>query len=116
MLMHPTIDLLRELKLDGMAQAFVELEAQDNARDLSHAEWLALLLDRETASRNNKRFETRLKTARLRHGEPSCARGSRARAGSSGCRRPSRPRDRVSTRRSARESQGCHCRWRCLLR
>ena len=71
MLTHPTIDLLRELKLDGMAAAFVELAAQDNARDLGHAEWLALLLDRENASRNNRRFETRLKAARLRHGQAS---------------------------------------------
>ena len=69
MLTHPTIDLLRELKLDGMANAFNELEQQDSARDLSHAEWLALLLDREQASRNTRRFETRLRAARLRHGQ-----------------------------------------------
>ena len=69
MLTHPTIDQLRELKLDGMADAFVELEAQDKARDLGHAEWLALLLDREAASRNNRRFETRLRAAHLRHGQ-----------------------------------------------
>jgi len=71
MLMHPTINLLRELKLDGMADAFAELSEQDNARDLGHAEWLAMLIDRETASRNNRRFETRLKAARLRHGQAS---------------------------------------------
>jgi DNA replication protein DnaC len=71
MLMHPTIDLMRELKLDGMADAFAELSAQDNARDLGHAEWLGLLLDREAASRNTKRFETRLRSARLRHGQAS---------------------------------------------
>jgi DNA replication protein DnaC len=71
MLMHPTINMLRELKLDGMADAFTELSEQDNARDLGHAEWLAMLIDRETASRNNRRFETRLKAARLRHGQAS---------------------------------------------
>jgi DNA replication protein DnaC len=71
MLMHPTINLLRELKLDGMADAFAELSQQDNARDLGHAEWLAMLIDRETASRNNRRFETRLRAARLRHGQAS---------------------------------------------
>ena len=48
------------LKLDGMAQAFVELEAQEEAGNLAHAEWLALLLDREAASRNTKRFQTRV--------------------------------------------------------
>jgi DNA replication protein DnaC len=69
MLTHPTLEQLRALKLDGMAQAFVELEAQDQARELSHAEWLALLLDREVASRDTRRFQTRLRAARLRHGQ-----------------------------------------------
>ena len=69
MLTHPTIDQLRALKLDGMAQAFVEIEGQDDARNLAHAEWLALLLDREAANRNTKRFQTRLRSARLRHSQ-----------------------------------------------
>ena len=34
---------------------------------LSHAEWLGLLVDRETASRETKRFESRMRTAKLRH-------------------------------------------------
>ena len=67
MLTHPTLDQLRALKLDGMAQAFVELEAQEDAHNLAHAEWLALLLDREAADRNTRRFQTRLRAARLRH-------------------------------------------------
>ena len=71
MLTHPTIDQLRELKLDGMADAFAELQQQDAAGDLGHAEWLALLLDREAASRNTKRFQSRLKAAHLRHGQAS---------------------------------------------
>src|ERR1035437_99180 len=50
MLTHPTIDQLRALKLDGMADAFGDLQAQDRAKDLDHAEWLALLLDREVAN------------------------------------------------------------------
>jgi IstB-like ATP binding protein len=69
MLPHPTLDQLRAMKLDGMAQAFVELEAQDEVRNLAHAEWLALLLDREAANRNTKRFQTRLRSARLRHSQ-----------------------------------------------
>jgi hypothetical protein len=60
MLTHPTLDQLRALKLDGMAQAFVELEAQEEVRNLTHAEWFALLLDREVANRNTRRFQTRL--------------------------------------------------------
>jgi DNA replication protein DnaC len=69
MLTHPTLDQLRALKLDGMAQAFVELQAQEQARDLAHAEWLAMLLDREAASRNTRRFQTRLRSAKLRHSQ-----------------------------------------------
>lgn len=71
MLKHPTIDQLRALKLDGMADAFVELAAQDRSRDLSPAEWLALLLDREASNRGTKRFQTRLRSAHLRHGQAS---------------------------------------------
>jgi DNA replication protein DnaC len=69
MLTHPTLDQLRELKLDGMAQAFVELEAQEEVRNLTHAEWLALLLDREAANRGTRRFQGRLRAARLRHSQ-----------------------------------------------
>lgn len=67
MLTHPTLDQLKGLKLDGMADAFVELQAQDATPDLGHAEWLALLLDREAANRTTKRFKTRLRAAKLRH-------------------------------------------------
>jgi DNA replication protein DnaC len=71
MLTHPTIDQLRALKLDGMADAFVELEAQDRSKELGHAEWLGLLIDREMANRSSKRLQTRLKAARLRHSQAS---------------------------------------------
>ncbi len=67
MLTHPTLEQLRTLKLDGMVEAFAELQAQDAAADLTHAEWLGLLADREIASRNTRRFQTRLRMARLRH-------------------------------------------------
>src|ERR1700741_4756870 len=66
MLTHPTLAQLRALKLDGMVQAFIELEAQEETRNLAHAEWLALLLDRETADRGTRSFQTRLRAARLR--------------------------------------------------
>jgi len=71
MLTHPTLEQMRTLKLDGMAQAFIELESQDRAKDLDHAEWLALLLDRETTSRATRRFETRMRKAHLRHSQAS---------------------------------------------
>src|SRR5260370_7252826 len=54
-----------------MADAFIELQEQDKARDSAHAEWLALLLDREVASRSTRRFQTRLRAARLRHSQAS---------------------------------------------
>jgi DNA replication protein DnaC len=50
-----------------MADAFVELHSQAQAADLTHAEWLALLLDREAANRNTRRFQVRLRSAKLRH-------------------------------------------------
>lgn len=67
MLDHPTLDQLKALRLDGMAEAFTELQAQDATGDLAHAEWLALLIDREVASRNTRRFQTRMRAAKLRH-------------------------------------------------
>ena len=69
MLSHPTLDQLKALKLDGMADAFVELQNQTQADDLTHAEWLALLLDREAANRSTRRFQVRLRAARLRHSQ-----------------------------------------------
>jgi DNA replication protein DnaC len=56
-------------EIDGMADAFVELQTQGQAADLAHAEWLALLLDREAANRNTRRFQIRLRSAKLRHGQ-----------------------------------------------
>jgi hypothetical protein len=41
MLDHPTLDQLKTLKLDGMAQAFTEMQNQDGTASLSHAEWLS---------------------------------------------------------------------------
>lgn len=67
MLQHPTHDRLKALRLDGMAEAFSELQAQDSAAGLTPAEWLGLLVDREECSQETKRYERRLRAARLRH-------------------------------------------------
>ena len=67
MLTHPTLEQLRQLKLDGMADAFAEMSKQDDMADLSHAEWLGLLVEREIASHNTRRFQTRMRSAKLRH-------------------------------------------------
>jgi DNA replication protein DnaC len=67
MLHHPTLDLLHELGLHGMAQGFSELSTHAEAATLDHAEWLALLLEREVTLRRQKSFEARARTAKLRH-------------------------------------------------
>ena len=67
MLSHPTLDLLADLGLQGCAKAYRELEANPTAAGLSHAEWLAVLLEHEITLRRQKRFEMRAKRARLRH-------------------------------------------------
>ena len=71
MLTHPTLDLLRQLGLNGMAKAFSEIEASGDAATMSHPEWLALLLDREVSYRRDRRLLARLRYARLRHHAPS---------------------------------------------
>lgn len=67
MLDHPTHRRLRALKLDGMADAFSELQQQADAATLSHAEWLGMLIDREAANRSTKRYQSRMRAAKLRH-------------------------------------------------
>lgn len=71
MLHHPTLDQLRHLKLHGMARAFAELGDNPQAGELDHAQWLALLLDREEAERDDRRLTYRLRNARLRHPDAS---------------------------------------------
>jgi DNA replication protein DnaC len=67
MLTHPTLDMLHDLGLHGMAKGFKALEQSPEARSLEHAEWLGLLLEYEVTLRRQKRFEARARTARLRH-------------------------------------------------
>ena len=66
MLRHPTLDQLHALGLQGMAKAFADITTADQAKDLPHADWLALLLDRETSWRRDKRLTARLRAAKLR--------------------------------------------------
>jgi DNA replication protein DnaC len=67
MLDHPTLELLHELGLQGMARGFRELAQNPEAGALEHGEWLAILLEHEVTLRRQKRFEARARTARLRH-------------------------------------------------
>ena len=64
---HPTLDLLHQLGLTGMAKGFADIEASAEATALTHPEWLALLHDRELSYRRDKRLLARLRYARLRH-------------------------------------------------
>ena len=73
MLTHPTHEALSALKLDGMAEAFAELIAEDRGRSLDPVAWIGLMLDREQARRGTRRFQSRLRAANLRH--PTCATG-----------------------------------------
>jgi DNA replication protein DnaC len=66
MLSHPTLDTLHDLGLHGCAKGFKDLEADPAAMALTHAEWLALLLDHEVTLRRQKRFEARSSRAKLR--------------------------------------------------
>ncbi len=66
MLKHPTLDQLHTLGLHGMAKAFADLADAGQAKDLPHADWLAMLLDREASWRRDKRLTARLRAAKLR--------------------------------------------------
>jgi len=67
LLKHPTLSLLDDLGLHGMAKGFRDLVDNPESAALGHEEWLGILLDRESTLRQQKRFESRAKTARLRH-------------------------------------------------
>jgi DNA replication protein DnaC len=66
MLSHPTLDQLHALGLHGMAKGFIDAATSADSDGLSHAEWLAILLDREAAMRADKRLKTRLRYSKLR--------------------------------------------------
>ena len=66
MLNHPSLDKLRRMKLEGMAQAFEEQLAMSSSQELAFEERLGLLVDREMTHRDNRRFSRRLKNAKLK--------------------------------------------------
>lgn len=68
MLIHPTLDQLRTLRLDGMAKALEEQLQMSDIEDLPFADRLALLIDREATERASRRLRTRLRKAKLRQG------------------------------------------------
>jgi DNA replication protein DnaC len=66
MLAHPTQERLLALGLTGMATALEDQRRQPDIAALAFEERLALLLDRETMERENKRLVARLRFATLR--------------------------------------------------
>ncbi len=66
MLIEPTLDRLHELGLKGMAQAFAEQLGVPDVQSLSFDDRLAMLLERETSERENRRLRRLLQLAKLR--------------------------------------------------
>jgi len=65
-LTQQTLDKLATLRLTGMREAFEQQLAQPATHELAFEERLALLLDREILTRDNRRLARLLKAARLR--------------------------------------------------
>lgn len=66
MLIHPTIERLRELGLKGMAEGLLSQLQQDDLYGASFEDRLGLLVDMEWAHRQNRRLARLLRAARLR--------------------------------------------------
>lgn len=66
MLIHPTLELLQRLRLNGMYKALQEQLQMPDIGSLSFEERLGLLLERELTERETRRLKTRLKQAKLR--------------------------------------------------
>ena len=67
MLTNPTLEQMQRLGLHGMVAAYRDLAEQAN--ELGHEDWLALMLDREETVRADKRLANRLRAAKLRFPE-----------------------------------------------
>lgn len=66
MLYQPTLDLLHELRLPGMAAALQEQQGMPDIHELAFDDRLALLLEREKTERADRRFQRLLGQAHLR--------------------------------------------------
>ena len=67
MLHHPTLEKLQTLRLQGMYKALTEQMNMPESEPLSFEERLGLLVDRELTERQDRRLQTRLRQARLKH-------------------------------------------------
>jgi len=66
MLIHPMLDKLKILRFFGMLSALEEQMKMPDIEKLSFDERFGLLIDREMIDRQNRRFKTRLRKAKLR--------------------------------------------------
>ena len=66
MLMQPTIDKIKELKLYGMAEAFLVLQNDIESKALSFEEKFGIMVDKEIIVRHEKRQQRLLKASKLR--------------------------------------------------
>jgi DNA replication protein DnaC len=66
MLIHPTLDQLRTLRLTGMAKALEEQMQMADIDSLTFEQRLGLMVDREIIERQNRNLKTRLRKAGLR--------------------------------------------------
>lgn len=66
MLLHPTIDNLRYLRLSGMIQALESQMQTPEALDMPFDDRFGMLVDAEVVSRDNSSLQARLRAARLR--------------------------------------------------
>lgn len=73
MLTEQTLEKLRNLKLKGMAKGFEEQLAVPDVMSMSFDDRFGLLVDREEGDRNDRRFQGRMRLARLR--ENACIEG-----------------------------------------
>lgn len=69
MLKEPTIEKLRAMRLDGMAESWLTQQKDTDATKLAFDERFALLVDAEWMHRENKRLSRVLKEAKLKLGE-----------------------------------------------
>ncbi len=68
MLNEPTIEKLKALKLEAMAEAWAQQQSSSDVSGLSFDERLGLLIDAEWLARENKRLARLLRDAKLRLG------------------------------------------------
>lgn len=66
MLIHPTIDNMKALKLFGMVRALEAQMEMKEVHELGFEDRLGLLVDAELIARENRQLQSRLKNAKLR--------------------------------------------------